>query len=154
LKLPDQEPLSKPQRELDHRSGIDLKSIENFVSSILVADGFKLSSPFTDRHGSWELKFYQSTGGLHRTIAIDFTRESSPFSPSPNPYTVEFWIGCEKDDKFLRHKTGEFNTTDDQLNLQKFNDTLKDFLLQAVTTVRGVTADQMTNIYEHNKLAF
>ena len=58
--------------------------------------GFNLRSPFSERHGSWEMVFHKENDGLHRFLLIGL---SEPSNEHEGRWLIELYVVAE-DDKY------------------------------------------------------
>lgn len=125
----------------------------NAASSTLEGSQFLVFSPFAERHGSWEITYYQLVQDIQRTVSIALANELSPkINPLMQTWRVEIWIGAEKKERFVRRMTSHFSGEISELNSEPFLTKFQAALKGSVDLVLSLQLQDLVGQYSMPRL--
>jgi len=105
--------------------------------------GFKLLSPFAERHGSWELDLYRKDVRLDRYVFVAFTIGIKFPTINRNSFDVEFWTGADDGSRCTRHLVSKFAVTEDQFTTPEFQASVKKGLQEALRFANRIAPEDL-----------
>jgi hypothetical protein len=129
---------------------VNFAHFHGILSSVLEPRGFRVFSPFGNRHGSWEETFYKSDdGGVYRYVSLDVTGATAP--PSVH-YDVEVWIAAEYEHRFARRMIRQLTARENELYSSEFDKQLIGALQVASEICSMLTVDDLLDSYPQSSL--
>jgi len=114
------------------------------------AKGYKALGPFSERHGSWEMRFYKGND-LNRFTVFSVTPSLPSAEQASGHYDIEIWIGADRGKHYTRLLAWSYTIEDVQLIHKADRDQLRRLLVdgfeRGMATADRITATDLTEAY-------